>query len=160
MINMDLNNRYVLDNYARRDQVGVHNIFVVPPIFSVHIDSSEVQRIIVMDAGNDAIWSSGQPSYKLSFNAEYTGCVAYSALEADIEATLNSLSSICSGIDPCVTVTGQKYSVRAPNGHIYTLYFDLSSAARNDINDPGPNGLEVDTSHPDCNAFDSSGGEL
>ena len=61
MINMDSNNCYVLDNFARRDQVGVHDLFVVPPIFSVHLDSSEVQPIIVMDAGNDAIWSSGQP---------------------------------------------------------------------------------------------------
>ena len=108
---MDSNNRYVFDTYARRDQVGVHNLFVVPPIFSVHLDSYEVQCIIVMDAGNDAIWSSGQPSYRLSFNGEYTGCVMYSALEADIEAALNSLSSICPGIDPCVTVTRQKYSI-------------------------------------------------
>ena len=40
------------------------------------------------------------------------------------------------------------------------IYFDSSSTARTDVNDPGVNGLEVDASHSDCpNNFESAAGE-
>eukprot|EP00970_Alexandrium_tamarense_P009994 scaffold1976_cov187-Alexandrium_tamarense.AAC.23 len=151
--------RYVLDRAAKRDQFGTHDLFVVPPIFTVHEDTSEVQRIIVMDDNNDAIWGSGQPSYILSFDGESTDCLAYDASDAKIESALNSLTTLCPGFDSCVTVTRRTDSVQAPNGHVYTVYFDSSSVARKDINDPGVNGLVADASHSDCNAFDASGGE-
>ena len=31
---------------------GTHDVFVVPPVFSVHAESSEVQRIFVLDDDN------------------------------------------------------------------------------------------------------------
>ena len=69
------------------------------------------------------------------------------------------MNSICPGLDPCVTVTRSEDATLAPNGHVYTLYFDSSSGARRDVNDPGVDGLEADASHLDCSAFDAAGGE-
>ncbi|KAL7542723.1 hypothetical protein ACHAXR_012023, partial [Thalassiosira sp. AJA248-18] len=151
--------RYVLDRAVRRDLSGTHNLFVVPPIFNIHSDSSEVQRIIIMDDDNVSIWGSGQPSFKLEYGGETTDCLAYDALDVDIENALNSLNSFCPGLDPCVTVTRNEDPVLAPNGYVYTLYFDSAMVARKDIGDPGVDGLQVDSSHLECSAFDFSGGE-
>ena len=116
MIDADSRERYVLDRNARRGQSGTHDLYVVPPIFSVHSDSSEVQRIFVFDDDSTVIWSSGQPSYKLSFGGEDTACIDYDALDAEVEAELNSLSSLCPVNDnPCVTVTRERDSIRAPS---------------------------------------------
>eukprot|EP00984_Skeletonema_dohrnii_P023836 scaffold12938_cov128-Skeletonema_dohrnii-CCMP3373.AAC.1 len=152
---------YIVDRVAGHDQGGLQNLYVVPPILSVHDFSSEVQRIIVMDGGNESIWGSGMSSYKLSFNGEYTGCIAYDASEEDLEYALNGISSICPlSSGPCVTVTRREDAVLAPNGFLYTLYFDSASAANRDVYDSGiEDGLEAHTSHSDCVAFDSTGGE-
>ena len=112
-----------------------------------------------MDNDNGSVWASGQPSFKLSFEGEYTGCLAYNVLDVDIENALNALNSICPGVDPCVTVTRSEDPILAPNGHVYTLYFDSSTVARKNVGDPGVNGLQADISHVDCTAFDFSGGE-
>jgi len=152
---------YVVDRVVRHDQGGLQNLYVVPPILSVHDFSSEVQRMVVMDDGNESIWGSGMSSYKLSFRGEYTGCIAYDASEKDLEYELNSISSICplSSV-PCVTVTRREDALLAPNGFVYTLYFDSATAANRDMNDSGiEGGLEAHTSHSDCVAFDSAGGE-
>lgn len=152
---------YVVDRIAKHDQGGLQNLYVVPPILAVNEFSSEVQRIIVMDDGNESIWGSGMSSYKLSFSGEYTGCISYDASEEDLEYELNSISSICTtATGPCVTVTRREDALLAPNGFVYTLYFDSESAANRDIFDSAiENGLEAYTSHSDCVAFDSVGGE-
>ena len=154
-----LDDRYELDSVVRGGPSGLHDLYVIPPTFTIHPDSSEVQQIIITDDDNDAIWGSGQPSYKLSFEGESTGCLSYNALDVEIENALNSLSSLCPGLQPCVTVTRRKDSVLAPNGYFYNVYFDSSSVARRDIVDPAFGGLQADTSHSDCFAFDASGGE-
>ena len=69
-----------------------HDLFVVPPVFSVHAESSQVQGIFVLD-DDTIIWSSGQPSYELSFGGQHTTCTDYNALDTEVEAELNSLSS-------------------------------------------------------------------
>mmetsp|Transcript_4667 Transcript_4667/g.10570 ORF Transcript_4667/g.10570 Transcript_4667/m.10570 type:complete len:87 (+) Transcript_4667:1588-1848(+) len=63
--------RYVPDRVARRDLSGTYELYVVPPVFTIQSDS-EVQRIIITDDDNDSIWGSGLPSFKLSFEGEYT----------------------------------------------------------------------------------------
>ena len=88
---------------------------MVPPVFTVHFDSSEVQRMTILDDDNAAIWGSGQPSFKLGFRGEYTSCLSYNALDVEIEDALNSLNSMCPGLEPCVTVTRREDSVMAPN---------------------------------------------
>ncbi len=88
-----------------------------------------------------------------------TGCISHDALDTEIEDALNSLASFCPGLDPCVTVTQSEDSALAPNGHVYTVYFDSSLVARQDISDPGVNGLEADTSHSDCTGFSGVDGE-
>ncbi|KAL9190302.1 hypothetical protein ACHAXT_007513 [Thalassiosira profunda] len=150
----DAESSYVLDRAVRRDLGGAHDLFVVPPVFKVHSDSSEVQRIIVKDEDNSAIWGSGQPSYKLSFGGESTECLEHDASDVDVENAINSLSSLCPGFDACVTVTRSQDASLAPNGFVYTLYFDSSSVARKDID-----GLLADALHVDCTAFDSADGE-
>ncbi|KAL7554975.1 hypothetical protein ACHAWF_018557 [Thalassiosira exigua] len=151
--------RYVLDRAVRRETSESHNLFVVPPVLSIHSDSSEVQRIIIKDDDNGSIWGSGQPSFKLTFGGESTGCLDYDASDVEIENALNSMSSICPGLDPCVTVTRSEDPVLAPNGYVHAVYFDSSSAARKDVADPGVDGLQADTAHSDCTAFDFGGGE-
>jgi len=154
-----LDDRYALDRVPRRGPNGPYDLYVVPLTFTIHTDTSEVQRIIVKDDDNDSIWGSGQPSFKLSFNGEFTSCLPHDALDVEIEDAINSLISLCSGLDPCVTVTRSEDSVLAPNGHVFLLYYDSSSAARRDIADPGVSGLQADTSHADCSEFNSLGGE-
>ncbi|KAL7440180.1 hypothetical protein ACHAXH_004154 [Discostella pseudostelligera] len=151
--------RYVLNKVARRGLRGPYDLFVVPPIFVIPSDPSEIQRMLVMDDDNDDIWGSGQPSFKLSFNGEYTSCLPYDSSEVDIEKALNALSSICSGPEPCVTVSRSEDPAHAPNGYVYTLYFDSSSVARKDIGDTGIDGLQADTANLDCVPFDSLRGE-
>ena len=113
-----------------------------------------------MDNDNDFIWGTGQPSLKLLFIHKYTSCLSYNSLEAEIDNALNSLSSICPGPGNCIAVTRDEDSAQAPNRHVYTLYFDSSSVARSDIDNPGIDGLQADTlPHADCTTFDSSGGE-
>ena len=77
--------RYALDRVTRRGLSGTYDLFVVPPLLTIHSDSNEVQRIIVKDDDAGFIWGSGQPSFKLSFAGEYTGCIAYNALDIEIE---------------------------------------------------------------------------
>ena len=142
---------YVLHRVPGFDLSGKHDLFVVPPVFTVHPDSSEVQRIIVMDNDNTSIWASGQPTFKLSNGGDHTGCLPHNAVDLDIENALNSLTSLCPGPDRCVTVTRHEDSVLAPNGHVYHLYFDSS------LGDVPL--LGADASHVDCSAFDDAGGE-
>ena len=152
---------YVIDRVARHDQKGMQNVHVVPPTLSVQDFSSEVQRIIVMDDGNESVWGSGMSSYKLSFGGEFTGCIKYDATEKQLEFELNTITSICpSASDSCVTVTRRQDAILAPNGFVYKIYFDSGVLANSDITDPGiEGGLEAHTSHPDCVAFDAVGGE-
>ena len=156
---VDSESGYVLDRVMRRSLSMPQDLYVVPPVFTVHFDSSEVQRMTILDDDNAAIWGSGQPSFKLGFRGEYTSCLSYNALDVEIEDALNSLNSMCPGLEPCVTVTRREDSVMAPNGHVYILHYDSSTVARKDIEDPGIDGLEADVSNSDCSAFDSSGGE-
>lgn len=158
-IDPGMDDRYVLDRAVRRGLRGHYDLLVVPPIFVVQSDSNEVQRMLVMDDDNDAIWGSGQPSFKLSFNGEHTSCIPFDTTEVEIEDAINSLNSICHGSENCVTVTRAEDPVQAPNGHVYTFYFDSSSVARRDIGDPGVDGLQADTTHLDCTPFDALGGE-
>ena len=151
--------RYVLDRFARQGLGGLHNMFVVPPTFVVQPDLIQVYNLFVFDDESTSIWGSGQPSYKISFEGEETDCIAYNAFDFEVEAQLNSLTSLCSGIDTCVTVTRQTNSLRAPNGHLYTVYFDSALAADTVINDSVGSGFAVDATHPACNMFDSSAGE-
>ena len=154
-----LDDRYVLDHSTRRGLTGMHDLFVVPPTFVVQSDLVQAHSLFVFDDDNTVIWGSGQPSYKISFGGEETDCIAYNAFDFELEAQLNSLNPLCSEANTCVTVTRQRDSLRAPNGHLYTVYFDSASTTRSAINNPILNGLQVDATHPDCNMFDSSAGE-
>ena len=144
----DSSDQYVLDRVVRSELRGSHDLYVVPPVLTIQSDLANVQQIIVKDDDNNSIWGSGSPSYKLSIGGEHTSCLAHNALESEIEDELNALTSICSGLDPCVTVTRRLDSVLAPNGHVYTMYFSSTV-----------DGLVADTTHVECNAFDVPGGE-
>jgi len=152
-VDSDESDYYVLDRVVQGGLSGQYDVYIVPPVFTIHSDSSEVQQMVILDDDNTLIWGSGSPSYKLLYDGEYTSCIAHNALESEVENELNTLSSLCLGND-CVTVTRSQDSVLAPNGHVYTLYFDSSVVARQNINE-----LVVDANHLDCIAFDLAGGE-
>ena len=50
-----LDDRYELDSVVRGGPSGLHDLYVIPPTFTIHPDSSEVQQIIITDDDNDAI---------------------------------------------------------------------------------------------------------
>ena len=153
-------NEYTLDRSVGASLQGERSLFLVPPIFTVAGDTSEVQRIIVKDVDNTAIWGSGTPSFKLSFNGDATPCLDYSSTEIQVGNYLNNLLQLCPGHTDCVTVTRSTDPVHAPNGYVFSIYFIGDTVSNMDIIDPGPAGLVADTTSIDCTPFSIGDGEL
>ena len=78
-----------------------------------------------MDDENAAICESGSLTFKLSYEGESTRCLPRDALEEDLESVLNSLASLCPGVEPCATVTRSEDLILAPNGFLYKIYLIL-----------------------------------
>uniref|UniRef100_A0A7S4I964 Fibronectin type-III domain-containing protein n=1 Tax=Odontella aurita TaxID=265563 RepID=A0A7S4I964_9STRA len=146
---------YALDRAIEASLEGESALFLLPPIFTVHDDTSEVQRIIVKDTDNAAIWGTGSPSFKLSFNGESTGCLSYSSSDSEVEVALNSLTQLCpSQPNSCVSVTRSTDAILAPNGFVFSVYFHGEAVSNKDVSE-----LLADTTSGDCVPFSLPDGE-
>ena len=169
----------VLDRVIEpQDEVDETPVHLLPPIYTVHEDTFEVQQVIVKDANNGAIWGGdaalADPSFKLIYDGvEETGCLSYQSTESQVEEALGALSGLCSssssdgisgsisgnnsGNNHCVTVTRAVDPVQAPNGFIFTIYFNgeaMAATNRGDVPE-----LTIDTANSDCTPFIPAGGE-
>ena len=150
---------YVLDRPFEPQDEGNAPVYLVPPIFTVYPDTTEIQQIIIKDTDNTVVWGGGgnpdDPSFKLSYDGEATDCLSHQIGEAELETALNGLSTLCPSNMECVTVTKSLDAVEAPNGFLYTLYFNGDAATLNkDLLE-----LVVDATHVDCTAFSAIDGE-
>lgn len=168
---------FVLDRaVGPQDEVAETPVHLLPPIYTVHEDTFEVQQVIVKDTDNGAIWGGdaalADASFKLIYVDEATGCLSYQSTESQVEEALGALSGLCSsnssgssgsssdsnsGNNHCVTVTRTVDPVQAPNGFVFTIYFNgeaMAAANRGDVPE-----LTIDTANSDCTPFIPAGGE-
>ena len=154
-----------------QDEVIETSVYLVPPIYTVHDDVFEVQQLIVKDTDNGAIWGGDaaivDSSFKLIYDGdEATECLSYHSTESQVEEALSALPGLCSfgeddddGNDDnisCVTVTKSIDPVQAPNGFVFTIYFNGEATLSKEGDVPE---LIVDTAHSDCTPFTAAGGE-
>ena len=112
--------------------------FLVPQYFAVREPEVAVQTITVKDADGGGWAKGGTPAYRVSIGAAGLGaraqreppygntsaCLAWNARDADVELELNYLIEHHLGVAGATTVTRSTDAVEAPNGFVYSIYFD------------------------------------
>lgn len=109
---------------------GYVDAYLVPQMFTVREPETGIQTITVSDTiGNG--WSqatqSAEPAYLLSLDSSFSNvsnCIPWNAEDFKVEAEIEKLISDAYGISNSVTVTRREDAVEAPNGYVYTVYFD------------------------------------
>jgi len=102
-------------------------LYQEPSIFRVLGPTFEIQRIILKDLVSG--FANSNSSYRIGYNSTYTRCLNVSASEDQVEYVLNLLFD-CSN---CIMVTRTNNSDVAPNGYIYSIYFNGEDIADTDI---------------------------
>ena len=112
--------------------------FLVPQYFAVREPEVAVQTITVKDADGGGWAKGGTPAYRVSIGAAGLGaraqrelpygntsaCLAWNARDADVELELNYLIEHHLGVAGATTVTRSTDAIEAPNGFVYSIYFD------------------------------------
>lgn len=138
--------QYALDESV--EYTSESEVFSVPPIFTVMEDSLVSFRVVVSDNDSSTLWSSGQPSFKISNSQHTTNCINFDSSETDFE---ESMKGFCSDMgNHCVTVTRSQDLTNAPNGFVFKIHFEQ------EIEDSA---FFLNSTSVDCGAFSSAEGE-
>ena len=119
-----------LDRGVTLEGLGYTEGFLVPQTFTVREPKTAIQTITVADTVGGG-WlradGSAEPAYKLALDGSWmnaSSCIPWDAEDYDVEAELDNLIQQVYGITDGVTVTRREDAVEAPNGYVYTVYFD------------------------------------
>ena len=95
---------------------------VMPEIQSVTItDHSMVQEVVVANSGA----SFSQGGYVLSYNGRLTGCIAYNALDSEMETELEAAILASTGVAGGIASLARSGSNAA--GYTYTIRFTFTT---------------------------------
>ena len=124
------------------DAAREESIRAVPQTLAVAGAGTEVQTITVADLNNKH-WKHGTPYFRVilgNFSTAsgsqpdtMTGCLPWDAEDWQVEEEINAISSWWCKSGDCVTVTRREDPLLAPNGYVWSVYFDGGDVAATNV---------------------------
>ena len=112
-------------------QTGPEEVYLVNQHFTVRAPATAVQRVLVKDTTN-GVWTNGEPEFTLGVpggggagTLNKTVCLKWNAFDYEVQRTIEK------NLGLSVTVTRGVDNADAPNGYVYSIYFDGDDATDN-----------------------------
>ena len=115
------------------DKSGASDLWLVNQEFAVRMPGTEVQRVLLGDTNKNGqahsgpqTWDAGSPTFTLRFKGQSTACLNWDAKDHEVQQALRAIGAE-------VTVTRGTDAADAPNGFVWSVYFDSPELDNQDL---------------------------